>query len=52
MEQISANLLPYEQVGQSNAQWINDREQLFIQLMVEIMVTKGNMNKGSILFAK
>lgn len=35
-----------------NAQWARDEEQLFIQLIVDIVIAKGNKNKGSIFFCK
>lgn len=52
MERYTADVIPYEQVELTNTQWIRDQEQLFIQLMVDIVIRKGNKSKGSILFAK
>lgn len=46
MEQNLPDLIPYEQAGQTNAQQTNDQEQLFIQLIVDIVITKGNKNKS------
>lgn len=44
--------IPYEQAAQTCAQWTHDQEQLFIQLMVDIVLAKGNKNRSSVLFAK
>lgn len=35
-----------------NAQWARDEEQLFIQLIVDIVIAKGNKNKAPFFFAK
>lgn len=52
MEHYPTDVIPYGQVEQRNAQWTHDQEQLFIELMVDVVVAKGNKNKGSVRFAK